>query len=405
MTALAASFAVLAIGSVSSFAPSGAAFAQTPGTAGPVSLGDLFVTDRVDLHPGAEDKLTEAVAQRFNPRGGCPQQVKFKVRVKHGDPLFQPSLAAARRDVIKGYLGNLLPSHQFEVNYEIGSKDDVQVDYDRMQDREKPTLHTSSVPAKGSKVKQGDKIKVTMVARDDATIWQTGIQRIQLIAQNPGGDALVGAQDYPPVIRPNCEGRPEPRTLVLTYTVPSNPPPIVRLRAIAEDFVNLSDFDIGEFPTGDWYGTFEFSSEYANVGRTVTIKDHMDIALEYDGHGNLTGSLVGNRSFSSQGHPNCNWATTIPDKLRGKLLGSYTPGAEVMSIQLVEPVVAPPPRKDCPGGGYIYSGDSIHEWPPFKSALRSPRAAADGTFLSSFEETTAGPVTNRLSLTLRRAQN
>ncbi len=299
--ALAASFAVLAIGGVSSFAPTGSAFAQTPGTAGPVSLGDLFMPgDSVDLRPGAEQKLREAAAQAINPRG-CPQQAKFKVIVKRGDPLFQAALAAARRDVIRTIVEQQLPSIRTEFSGEIGSKDDVQVDYDRMQDKEPPKLHTSSVPPKGTKVKPNDLIKVTMVARDDATTWQTGIQRIQLIAQNPGGDALVGAQDYPPVIRPTCEGQPEPRTLVLTYTVPSNPPPIVRLRAIAEDFVNLSDFDIGEFPTGDWYGTLEFNSEGVTSGVRLTIIDRMDIVLEYDGQGNLTGSLVGNRSFKNSG--------------------------------------------------------------------------------------------------------
>lgn len=41
--ALAVAFAVLAIGGVSSFAPGSAAIAQTAGTAGPVSLGDLFI--------------------------------------------------------------------------------------------------------------------------------------------------------------------------------------------------------------------------------------------------------------------------------------------------------------------------------------------------------------------------
>jgi hypothetical protein len=81
-----------------------------------------------------------------------------------------------------------------------------------------------------------------------------------------------------------------------------------------------------------------------------------------------------------------------------------SPVAEVMSIQLVEPVVAPAPRKDCPGGGYIYSGDSIHEAPQFKSALQSPRAAGDGTFRSSTEWAT-GSYTNRISLTLRPVQN
>ena len=130
---------------------------------------------------------------------------------------------------------------------------------------------------------------------------------------------------------------------------------------------------LAEFPTGDWYGTIEYSEDSVILGVRTTIKDHMDIVLEYDGKGNLQGSLTGNRSFSVQNHPNCNWATTIPSKLRGRLLGSYTPGAGVMSIQLVEPVVAPTTKKVCPGGGYIISGHSIHEWPPFKNALSSPR--------------------------------
>ena len=131
----------------------------------------------------------------------------------------------------------------------------------------------------------------------------------------------------------------------------------------------------------------------------------MDIVLDYDGRGNLQGTLTANRSFNQQNHPNCNWDVTVPNKLRGKLIGSYTPGAEAMSLQLIEPVVAPAPRKDCPGGGYIYSGDSIHEVPEFKSVLRSPRAAPDGTFRSSTEWVTTGSYTNRISLTLRRAQN
>ena len=303
--ALAATFAVLAIGGVSSLAPIGAALAQTAGTAGPVSLGDLFKDDdSVELRDGAAEKLREAGAQTFHPRGGCAEKAKFKVIVKRGDPLFQPALAAARRDVLKAVLADMPQFSWFEFSYEVGSKADVQVDYDRMPDREKPKLHTSSVPPKGSKVKPGDQIKVTMVARDDATRWQTGIQRIQLMAQNPGGDELVGAQDYPPVIRPNCESRPEPRTLVLTYTVPRNPPPIVRLRAIAEDFANHHDTDVGEFPTGDWYGTFKWIHLCTGVTRDET-HGIADLTLDYDGRGNLTGTLAGSTPQRSMSYPGC----------------------------------------------------------------------------------------------------
>ena len=191
--ARAVALAALAIGGASLLAPTGAAFAQTPGTAGPVSLGDLFKDgDSVELRDGAEAKLREAGARAFpSPRGGCAEQAKFKVFVQPGDRLFQMALAYARRDVLKAVLADSPVSSRFEFSGDIGSKADVQVDYDRMPDREKPKLHTSSVPPKGSKVKPRDQIKVTMVARDDATTWQTGIQRIQLVAQNPGGDELV----------------------------------------------------------------------------------------------------------------------------------------------------------------------------------------------------------------------
>jgi len=177
--ALAAAFAVLTMGGVSSLAPIGFAFAQTPGTAGPISLGDLFTgPDSIDLKDGAADKLREAFAPIIPPRGSCPEKTKYKVIVKPGDPIFQTAIAQARRNVIRAIVEQQLLPNMFEVTYELGSRDDVQVDYDRVQDTVPPKLHTSSVPPKGTKVKPGDRITVTMVARDDANRFQTGIQRI-----------------------------------------------------------------------------------------------------------------------------------------------------------------------------------------------------------------------------------
>lgn len=409
---LAATFAVLAIGGVSAVVPIGAAYAQTAGTAGPVSLGELFDTDRVDLKPGAADKLTDAAAQVLDPRGGCPRQAKFKVRVKQGDPLFQGALAAERRVALEAFLQNQLPSFQFEVKDELGSKDDVQVDYDRMQDQEKPKLHTNSVPPKGSKVKPGDQIKVTMVARDDATVWQTGIQRIQLIAQNPGGDALVGAQDYPPVIRANCEGRPEPRTLVLTYTVPSNPPPIVRLRAIAEDFVNHHDTDIGEFPTGDWYGRFEWTHVCQGPpGFGIRTRGVGDVTLDYDGKGNLTGALAGTTPENLPTSPTCSAKFLAPATFSAKLVGSYTPGQNTFSAQATN-VQTTPGRNlhTCPAGSHASDAPifTVYEGPMFRESFRDLRRDPDGNLKSNGERTASvGPstCTTKYSLTLRQARN
>lgn len=273
-------------------------------------------------------------------------------------------------------------------------------------DKDKPTLKTTSTPSKGTKVKPGDTINVRMEASEEYNStrygWQTGVKKIQLTdeSRNQVVPPLWEAAGDPR----SCAQKQWKQTLDITYTVPSNPPPIIRLRAIAEDFAGNKDDDLGEFPTGDWYGSLKFSWEGVVRGVKTTMTDHMDIVLDYDGQGNLTGSLVGNRSFNVQDHPDCNWAITIPNKLRGKLVGSYTPGADVMSIQLIEPEVAPAPRKNCPGGGYIYSGDSLHEEANFKSALRSPRAAGDGRFQSDITWMT-GPIKSSVSLRLQRAQN
>jgi len=407
--------AVLAIGGAGSLSPIGAVFAQTPGTAGPVSLGDLFKpNDSVDLRDGAEGKLRDAAAQTLNPRG-CAQKAKFKVTVKPGDPLFQAALAQARRDALKALLADSALSSRLEFSGEIGIKDDVQVDYDRMPDREKPKLHTSSVPPKGSKVKPGGLIKVTMVARDDATTWQTGIQSIQLIAQNPGGDALVGAQGYSPVIRPNCEGRPEPRTLVLTYEVPRNPPPVVRLRAIAEDFANHHDTDIGEFPTGDWYGTIDWRIPFP-AGR---MWGRLDLTFDYDGRGNLTGRIAGDDHVETQPSGEfCGMTTQTPSKLSANLAGQYTPGRNTMSLRVADPQIEQGQFSMCaigPGGGPLrmsgmpFGGGGPLGQPVLAQLLNSLVVTADGSVEASGE----GPVapasavqtTLHLKLTLRKAQN
>ena len=178
----------------------GPAFAQTtPGTAGPVSLDDLFEFDIAVLKPGAAEKLLEAAAGAINPREPCPQQANFKVIVERGDPLFQQALAVARGDALIAELKRQnFAESRFEFTYDWqGNANDVQVSYGRMRDRQPPSLHTTSVPPKGTKVKPGDRITATMVARDDANRAQSGIHRIQLVARAAGGDEPVGSPGLP----------------------------------------------------------------------------------------------------------------------------------------------------------------------------------------------------------------
>ena len=62
---------------------------------------------------------------------------------------------------------------------------------------------------------------------------------------------------------------PDPR---VTYTVPGDPPPVVHLRALAEDGVGHHSEDNAEFPTlGDWYGTLKAHGQGNIYNDRVTI--------------------------------------------------------------------------------------------------------------------------------------
>ena len=213
----------------------------------------LFKTpDSVEMDPDVLSKLADAIRKAKAP-GNCPLG-KLRVRVPEGDQLFQDALLYARRDaVLRGLqeLGVPVAGRLFVETARFGGPDGPDTVYDEpLRDVTKPTLQTTSQPQKGSKVWTGDQIVVTMVARDDSDQWQRGIALIQLTAESEGGRNVAPT----PVSYAPCSD-PREKRVVATYTVPPNPPPIVRLKALAKDHAGLEDTDIGEFPTADWYGT------------------------------------------------------------------------------------------------------------------------------------------------------
>ena len=145
----------------------------------------------------------------------------------------------------------------------INPRADATVRFTLSRDSLKPKLTTTSTPPKGTKVKPDDQIKVRMHASEryeDAGggSWQTGVKKIQLTDESR--NQVVPPHWEGTEMRP-CNQKQWEQTLEVTYTVPPNPPPIIRLRAIAEDFAGNKDDDLGEFPTkGDWYGTLELSA-------------------------------------------------------------------------------------------------------------------------------------------------
>jgi hypothetical protein len=405
-TAIAAMFAGLAIGGASWLAPIGAVFAQTPGTAGPIGLGDLFGPDSVDLKPEKARELVNAARKAKTP-GQCPLGALFIFTPK-GDPIFQQALAAARRQAVLNMLQrNGVDATRFFVDSLVGGeKNDAMLDL--QLDRAKPKLTTTSVPPKGKKVKARDKITVTMVARDDAEPkhWQTGIKTIRLVAESEGG-RVIASENYEA-----CTD-PRERRVEATYTVPANPPPIVRLAALTEDHVGLMDTDVGEFPTqGDWYGTFGWTHTCTGGGNTDVTRGTGDLTLDYDGRGNLTGTLVGSVPERKMTMPTCSgYALVTPGTFRAKLLGSYTPAPDRFAVQAVD-VQTTHGRATltCPAGGSIFEQPffSAYEGPMFRDAFRDLRRQPDDSRTSTGEITVSvggGTCTTAYSLRLRAAQN
>ena len=395
---------------MTAFSPAALAQQAQTGSGPPFELFDLFAEDSVDPNPQAASALVDA-ARKAQAPGACPLGALF-IHTPAGDPLFQEALAAARRQVALQLLNKAgIDTGRFFVDSVVGGTVDAAFLHQNL-DRDPPTLHTTSVPAKGTKVKAGDEIRVTMVARDDADPihWQTGIKTIQLVADSEGG-RFVASENYEP-----CTDIPQ-RRVVATYIVPPNPPPIVRLSALAEDHSGLMDTDTAEFPTGDWVGRIEWfvhakedTSRRPNENRAETKFDgHADLSVTYDGQGNLTGTLVGSQKVDTYwwGYPHgsgevCT-GSAPPAPVRARVVGSYTPGRAALSLQLadVEARIVVPwtgggPNLTCSNPPPIDSGPSL------SGLLRALQPVGDRTYRAEFKST--DPLnTFRYSMTLRQA--
>jgi hypothetical protein len=262
VTAVATMFSALAMGG---------AIAQTPGTAGPISLNEVFQDEESgDLTPDGAQKIRDA-AQRARAQGNCPKGT-FTVVVKKGDDLFQQARAQARRDAILQILGDQARNFVTETDI-TGARNDVRVSYGAPRDNISPTLEVTWTPPKNTKVSHGRRITAKATARDDANRWQSGIKTIDFDVQ---GGGQFGFQDYPQPPQ-NCENAPPLQTSDGVYTVPNPEPPIVRLRARTRDFVGHSAQEIAEFPTGDWFGKITKQVNGGGHNHTVTIYYTFDV--------------------------------------------------------------------------------------------------------------------------------
>ena len=209
-------------------------------------------------------------------------------------------------------------------------------------DTDKPSLKTTSVPPKGTKVKAGSTIKVRMDASEEygATRenWQTGVKKIWL--RDESRNQYVSPQFENNGLPQPCERKLWKKSLEVTYTVPENPPPIIRLRAIAEDFAGNKDDDVAEFPTGDWSGRLEWSMRVGPAQGWSRFYGAADLAVNAVGQGALAGTIEGTANMEGDS-PECPHVTTLAPTIgRARLIGSYTAGADTMTlaVQQVETV-------------------------------------------------------------------
>jgi len=241
--------------------------------------------DSVDLDPGALARLADAIRGAGAP-DGCPVG-KLRLRVPEGDPLFQVALLAARQDAALAALDRLVPvaGRLFVETAIFGDAQGPDAVYDFPRDTAPPALRADSTPPKGSRVDPGQAIAVTITARDDEGPWETGVKTIQLVAESEGG-RFIASENYQP-----CS-EPRQKRVQASYTVPDNPPPVVRLAAIAEDHSGRMVVERAEFPTGDWYGTITSTAKGNIYNDTAEIDFSFSVAADgtiaANGHARVT---------------------------------------------------------------------------------------------------------------------
>jgi hypothetical protein len=253
-------------------------------------------------------------------------------------------------------------------------------------------------------VDPGQTIAVTIAARDDAGPWETGVKTIQLVADTEGG-RFIASENYEP-----CSD-PKEKRVEATYEVPADPPPVVRLTALAEDHSGHLVEESAEFPTGDFYGTMTFPAGQPPHQHTT----QADLVLNHDSEGNLTGTMVGEtRWIDASTAPGCFTSMMRPHRFRITLLGSYTEGRSIKvfigDIQDTPMIL----NNRCPTynttdevghlGFRNYIGLGWYAQQPFlgtPSPLGEGEVLPDGTRVYKWEAAPVGIMT----VTLRRARN
>lgn len=309
----------------------------------PCHVTNAFNQDLADLLDKKNQQLADAakaaaesVKDSKGKDSGCnPPPVTLTVFTTPNptDPKLETLIASARMAALVKYFGeNGVPWQSIDPVYApatvpngAGSDGTVDMRLNNV-DRDPPILKTNSKPPKGTKVKGGDQIKVHATASerfvDGHKSSPTGVKAIQLIADG----TVVDSKDYG-MKPPPCEVRIfEP-----SYTVPSNPPPVVHLLVIAEDAVGHRTFEEADFPTADWYGTLKGHGQGNIYNDTAEVR----FSFSETSNGAIKGKGRVTTTSENQSHADC-VTSRMPPKPYDIEIGGQRVGDE-FNIELSNP--------------------------------------------------------------------
>ncbi|HZP68601.1 MAG TPA: hypothetical protein VFB29_01540 [Pseudolabrys sp.] len=307
--------------------PDGIAHGQGAAGSGTEVFPTIFTNDSVDPSADGARQFQNAAANATR-QGDCVR-ARVTVVVPKGDPLFQPSLAAARRDALLQLLGDQARYFRFDLDTEgKANQNDVKMEYLTGPDHEPPRLSVTWTPPNGHRVKPGDKIKADARARDDANRWQTGVKEINFLVRPE--NRLFGFHQFDR----QCEGEVRTNQTAQDYTVPDNPPPLIRLAVQAIDYAGNEVDQLAEFPTADWVGTLVWSMDVnieptqTSTGTHAKRSGRADLGLTQKRDGTVEGTLRGSQTSDNWwgyagGTQFCRWRTEAPADVRAKLDGAY----------------------------------------------------------------------------------
>jgi len=198
-------------------------------------------------------------------------------------------------------------------------------------DTTKPELKVHSTPAKGTKVKPGDKIAISAAANESRAgggSWQTGIRSIQVTALNAGG--LIDSKDYGSQPKP-CGQKNWNETLqAKPYKVPANPPAVIHLQAVAEDYQGNQGTLSADFPTGDqWTGKIGGQLQVAYC-TDVSISGSLSLTVAKDGA--VTGTVHTTTTDATCNYPDGKTASTQGGPADMTITGQKTKKAFTLQV-------------------------------------------------------------------------